>query len=101
MSITPILQFAPAALDRDQAAAYVSLGISTFERLVQSRQAPQPRMFPAARRVAWLRSELDAWLLGLPPSTLLPPENTGAPKRGRKTNAQITAQQVAPSAPTA
>lgn len=101
MSITPILQFAPGALDRDQAAAYVSLGISTFERLVQSRQAPQPRMFPAARRVAWLRSELDAWLQGLPPSNLLPPENTGAPKRGRKTKAQFTAQQVAPSAHTA
>ena len=36
MSATPILQFAPAALERDQAAAYVSLGISTFERLVQA-----------------------------------------------------------------
>ncbi|SFB50764.1 helix-turn-helix transcriptional regulator [Delftia tsuruhatensis] len=100
MSATPILQFAPAALERDQAAAYVSLGISTFERLVQAKQAPLPRMFPETRRVAWLRSELDAWLLGLPPSNLLPPENTGAPKRGRKTKAQIIAQQVAPNAPT-
>ncbi|MEJ2803815.1 AlpA family phage regulatory protein [Comamonadaceae bacterium PP-2] len=76
---SPIVQCPPAALERETAAAYVSLSVTTFERLVQQRQAPQPRQFPA-RRVAWLRAELDAWLLSLPPSTLLPPANTGAPK---------------------
>ncbi len=101
MSTAAILQFAPAAMDRDQAAAYVSLGISTFERLVQAKQAPQPRMFPKARRVAWLRSELDEWLVGLPISNLLPPENTDAPKGRRKSKAQATAQRVAPNASTA
>lgn len=94
-----VMNCPPAALERDQAAAYVSLGVTTFERLVQSRQAPQPRQFPA-RRVAWLRSELDAWLQSLPESTLLPPDNTGAPKP-RKSKAQVIAERVAPNVQTA
>lgn len=84
-----IMNCPPAALERDQAAAYVSLGISTFTRLVQSREAPQPRQFPA-RRVCWLRAELDAWLLTLPQSDLLPPENTGAPKPRKLKPAQAS-----------
>lgn len=68
-----ILQFAPAALDREQAAAYLSLGRGTFEKFVQQGLVPKPRHL-GGRRVAWIRAELDAWLLARPESNLLPPE---------------------------
>lgn len=95
MTSIAIMQFAPAALERSQAAAYVSLSVSTFEKWVQEKKAPQPRQFPG-RRVAWLRTELDAWLFSLPPSDQLPPENTGA-KKPRGTKAEAIARQAAPS----
>lgn len=76
---TTIVHVSPAALDRESSAAYVSLGVSTFERLVREKLAPQPRQL-AGRRVAWLRAELDEWLLARPVSDLLPPPNTNAKK---------------------
>jgi prophage regulatory protein len=76
---TTIVQVAPAALDRVSAAAYLALSVSTFEGLVREGSAPQPRQL-SARRVAWVRVELDEWLLTRPKSALLPPENTSAPK---------------------
>ncbi len=75
-----ILSCAPGAMDKELAAAYCSVGVTMFEQMVQARTAPQPRRFPGRRRVAWLRSELDDWLAGLPLSDLLPPENTGIKK---------------------
>lgn len=78
-----VMQFAPAALEREQAAAYAGLSLSTFEKEVREKRAPQPRQV-AGRRVAWLRAEIDAWLFACPVSEQLPPENTGAkkPKKG-------------------
>jgi len=76
---TNIIHVAPAALDRESAAAYLALSVATFERLVREKNAPQPRQL-AGRRVAWLREELDAWLSSRPVSEQLPPSNTGAPK---------------------
>ena len=97
---TIALNCAPGALDKELAAAYCSVGVTTFEQMVQEKTAPQPRRFPGRRRVAWLRTELDAWLASLPLSDLLPPDNTGA-KKPRQTKAQATAGQVAPNAQTA
>lgn len=77
-----VMQFAPAALEREQAAAYAGLSLTTFEKEVRERRAPQPRQV-AGRRVAWLRAELDAWLHACPVSEQLPPENTGAKKQRR------------------
>lgn len=74
-----VMQFAPAALEREQAAAYAGLSLSTFEKEVREDRAPKPRQV-AGRRVAWLRAELDAWLFNCPVSVQLPPENTGAKK---------------------
>jgi prophage regulatory protein len=79
---TTIVHVAPAALDRESSAAYCALSVSTFERLVREKSAPQPRQF-AGRRVGWLRAELDEWLLARPVSSLLPPPNTSA-KRARR-----------------
>lgn len=96
MTSIAIMQFAPAALERSQAAAYVSLSVSTFEKFVQEKTAPQPRQFPG-RRVAWLRAELDAWLISLPLSDQLPPENTGA-RKPRLTKAEALSLRAVPSA---
>lgn len=71
--------YPPAAMGRADAAAYVGLSESTFARLVQKGSIPKPRQL-AEKRVAWLRCELDAWLLARPVSDQLPPPNTGAPK---------------------
>ena len=79
MQMGQTVSIAPAALDREDAAAYLALSVSTFERLVRDGSIPQPRQL-ASRRVAWLRFELDEWLLSRPVSEQLPPPNTGAPK---------------------
>lgn len=79
MSKGATLNFAPAILGREVAAAYLALSVSSFEQLVREKQMPAPRLL-SARRVGWLRTELDAWSEKRPTSELLPPENTGAPK---------------------
>lgn len=89
-----VMQFAPAALEREQAAAYTGLSVSTFEKEVREARAPKPRQV-AGRRVAWLRAELDVWLHSRPVSDQLPPENTGA-KKPRASKA--TGQQGSPNA---
>lgn len=88
------MNLVPAALDREQAAAYVGLKLSTFELAVRERRAPQPRQI-AARRVVWLRQELDSWLLGCPVSEQLPPENTGKGGRNSAVSRRKASQQRA------
>lgn len=83
---TTIVTTPPAALDRESAAAYLALSVTTFEKLVRDDDIPQPRQL-AGRRVAWIRTELDTWLMARPKSKQLPPENTHAPKpRGPAAN---------------
>lgn len=91
------MHVAPGALEREMAAAYTSLSVSTFEKEVRENRAPKPRLL-AGRRVGWLRVELDAWLQTRPVSDQLPPENTGA-KKPRPDKA--TEQQGPPNAQTA
>lgn len=79
MTTPTLMRLPPAALTKEQAAAYLTLSVSTFEKLVRENNLPKPRQI-ADRRVAWIRTELEAWLHGRPPSELLPPVNTGAPK---------------------
>ena len=97
---TIALNCAPGALDKEMAAAYCSVGVTTFEQMVQEKIAPQPRRFPGRRRVAWLRPELDAFLSSLPISDLMPPDNTGA-KKPRQSKVKATAAQAAPNVQTA
>ena len=72
-----VMQFAPAALDREMAASYCGLSQTTFEKAVREKKAPQPRQL-AGRRVAWLHA--------CPVSDQLPPQNTGEkkPRAGAK-----------------
>ena len=92
--------YPPAAMGRADAAAYVGLSESTFSRQVQKGSIPKPRQL-AEKRVAWLRCELDAWLLARPVSDQLPPPNNGAPKprseRGRAV--RPTGPVIVPSRP--
>ena len=79
MAEKKVLPCLPAALAKDLAVQYLGLSVSTFEKLVREGVMPPPRRL-SARRVAWVRAELDEWLLRQPVSDLLPPENTGALK---------------------
>lgn len=66
-----IITLQPAALDRDNAAAYVGLSVTTMESEAQAGRFPKPRQ-ATARRVVWLRDELDAYLQALPVSSIKP-----------------------------
>lgn len=73
------MSYTPAVLPLEQAADYLALSVSTFQRLIRENKAPQPRQL-SDRRVGWLTRELSEWADGLPVSSILPPDNTGAPK---------------------
>ncbi|QIL72891.1 AlpA family phage regulatory protein [Diaphorobacter sp. HDW4B] len=60
-------------------------------QLVREGSLPKPRQV-ANRRVAWLRTELESWLISRPHSELLPPENTGASKPRRSLQASCPAR---------
>lgn len=81
---TTIIQ--PAVLNREQAAAFTALSVSTMEKLLRARNFPPPRLL-AGRRVGWLVRELSEWAESLPVSDQLPPPNTGALKPNRRPRA--------------
>lgn len=81
-----IVSIKPAYLDRDQAAAFVSLSDTTIEQMVRAGTFPKPRQL-SAKRVGWRVSELEEWCDNRPVSDLPPPRNSG----GRR--APATAQQ--------
>jgi predicted DNA-binding transcriptional regulator AlpA len=56
----------PEGLSRTEAALYVGVGPTTFDSLVEKGEMPRPRRYRHARRVVWLRRELDQYLSDLP-----------------------------------
>ena len=70
----------PAYLDREGAAAFVSLSVITMERMVAKGEFPSPRQL-TGKRVGWLVRELDEWSEARPVSSNLPPANCGG-RRG-------------------
>lgn len=73
----------PAALGRQEAAAYLSLSTTMVEELTAAGAGfPQPVQL-SKRRVAWLTAELDAWLASRPRSNCLPPEGSGYGRAGK------------------
>jgi predicted DNA-binding transcriptional regulator AlpA len=66
----------PHVLPLDQAAAHVGLSVSGFKSEVKAGRLPKPRAL-SARRVGWLRHELEAWADARPVSEIAPPANTG------------------------
>ena len=69
----------PIALERDDAAQFVGLSISTLEKLERQGAFPKARLL-STRRVGFIVRELIEWVEARPISTLLPPKNTGAKK---------------------
>lgn len=70
----------PLILDREAAAAIVSLSVASMERLVREGTFPAPRTL-SDRRVGWLVHELEEWAQARPVSNIAPPTNTGHENR--------------------
>ena len=81
-----MMHFRPAALEKEQAAQFVSLSVSTLEKLLREGQFPRRRLL-AGRRTGYLVRELEEWLESRPVSDQLPPPNTGAIKALRRRRA--------------
>lgn len=80
---TPIIAIEPLYLNREDAAAFLTLSVSQFEHLVAIGDVPKQRRLSAGR-TGWLVEELRAWGRARPVSDLLPPANAGQ-RRGGKT----------------
>lgn len=52
------IAYPPRGLCRDEAARYVGLGTTTFDRLVEEGRMPRP--FNVGKRVIWDRLKLEA-----------------------------------------
>jgi prophage regulatory protein len=66
----------PAYLDRESAAAYVSLSVPSMERMTARGEFPAARQL-SEKRVGWLVRELDEWSESRPVSSNLPVANCG------------------------
>lgn len=58
--------YAPEAFSRAEAARYVGVGVTTFDKLVETGEMPRARRFRNAERLVWLKRELDRALEDLP-----------------------------------
>lgn len=58
------LTLAPLGLDRVEAAAFIGVGVTTFDDLVRKGVMPQPRMIGS--RLVWHRAELEKAFNALP-----------------------------------
>jgi excisionase family DNA binding protein len=54
------LSLAPRGLSRVQAAAYVGISASTFDKLVRQQSMPKPAR--CGRRLLWDKCQIDRWL---------------------------------------
>lgn len=67
------MSYAPEGLARSEAARYVGLGETTFDHAVKKGFMPKARRYPNARRLVWLKRELDRALEDLPVDDDEPP----------------------------
>lgn len=75
--VTTLAPVPPLYLEREAAAAYLAVSLSTFEQLGRDDPSfPKGRAL-SKRRTGWLLEELRTWGLARPESTHLPPPNTG------------------------
>lgn len=78
---------APIVMDLARVADTLSVSESTVQKLVREGAFPKPRML-SSHRVGWLTAEVVSWAVQLPASNMLPPPNTGAPKRRKSLPAE-------------
>ncbi len=78
-----LLAFPPGAMTIEQVAYYTTLSPSLVKKAAQSDpDFPKPVQL-TKRRVAWRRSDIDAWLLTREASSILPPEGSGYGRAGK------------------
>lgn len=80
--MTAVIAVQPLYLAKPDAAAYLSLSVSTFETLVAANDAPKPRQVSKGR-VAWLRDDLESWGRSRPAANMLPPPDCGYGRDGK------------------
>jgi prophage regulatory protein len=86
------LRIEPLYLDKVEAAAFLAVSISTFEKLLrEDAMFPRPRAL-SAHRNGYLLTELRNWGEGRPVADRLPPANTSHGKRGTNGATSPTAQ---------
>lgn len=75
-------------LDKVAAASFLSLSVSTFEKLLREDDTfPRPRAI-SLHRNGYLLSELRAWGHTRPTARRLPPQNTSRRSAGSATTSQ-------------
>jgi predicted DNA-binding transcriptional regulator AlpA len=66
----------PLLYSLDEVAQAVSLSTGNIQKLVREGSFPKPRAM-SARRVGWVVSEIEEWVIALPIANMLPPVNAG------------------------
>jgi len=82
MTTVQIVNMRPLSMGLSETAQAVGLSTSQVQKMVQIGEFPKPRQL-SARRVAWVVTEVEAWLLSRPASTCLPPEGCGYGRAGK------------------
>ena len=85
--MSAVVAVKPLYLAKPDAAAFLSLSVSTFEGLVAANDAPKPRQVSKGR-VAWLVEDLEAWGRQRPAANMLPPPDSGHGRNGKNTEGQ-------------
>lgn len=85
-SLQPIITLTPLYLAREDAAKFLSISVSTLEKMAARGEAPKPRLISKGR-TAWLTEELVAWGRTLPVSDALPVPNSGYGRAGKPESA--------------
>lgn len=84
---TPVINIKPLYLDRESAAAFLSISSSLLEKLAAQGEAPKPRKL-SANRSAWLVEDLEQWGRERPVSDLLPARASGYGRAGAPSGAR-------------
>jgi prophage regulatory protein len=93
-TVRPPRHVEPLYLDKVEAAAFLSVSVSTFEKLLREDATfPRPRAL-SANRNGYLMSELRAWGETRPIADRLPPPNTGRANNGARHATSPTAPGV-------
>ncbi|MDY0747328.1 hypothetical protein SNE35_22690 [Paucibacter sp. R3-3] len=82
MAAETIIALEPMFLAKPQAAAFLSVSLSTIDVLVNSGALPKPRKI-SANRTGWLVQDLREFALTRPVSDLAPPKGAGYGRAGK------------------